>query len=166
MNKKTAIVADKFLCDGEEIAYDVSFTLPAIELSTADIQAMGTFSVPLVGLMEDMETSITHVGSQKAEAKFNKFGTHNFEFRWVQPAIKETGEVAYESCKAFVKIMPSSTGETGVEMGSGTEIEGTYKTISYRKIVDGEEVYYVDRFAKVFKIGGEDLYSQIANLMK
>jgi len=59
---KGAVVADTVYADNVLVAKDVSFTLPGIEFVTADVQAMGNMTVPLVGLLENMELAITKIG--------------------------------------------------------------------------------------------------------
>ena len=41
------VVADTIYSDGKLVARDVSVTLPEITPMTADLQAMGTFSIPI-----------------------------------------------------------------------------------------------------------------------
>ena len=59
---KGPVVADTVYADSTLVAKDVAFTLPGIEFLTADVQAMGNMTVPLIGLLENMELSITKIG--------------------------------------------------------------------------------------------------------
>lgn len=52
---KGPVVADTVYADSTLVAKDVAFTLPGIEFLTADVQAMGNMTVPLIGLLENME---------------------------------------------------------------------------------------------------------------
>ena len=59
---KGPVVADTVYDGGVLVAKDVAFTLPGIEFLTADVQAMGNMTVPLIGLLENMELAITKIG--------------------------------------------------------------------------------------------------------
>lgn len=47
---KGPVVADTVYDGGVLVAKDVAFTLPGIEFLTADVQAMGNMTVPLIGI--------------------------------------------------------------------------------------------------------------------
>ena len=68
---KGPVVADTVYSNNVLVARDVSFTLPGIEFLTADVQAMGNMTVPLVGLLENMELAITKVGLDDGLKKLN-----------------------------------------------------------------------------------------------
>ena len=65
MVKNGPILANTLYVDNVLSAEDVEFTLPAIEATTADVEAMGTMSFPIWARLEDMEASITKVGLDK-----------------------------------------------------------------------------------------------------
>lgn len=103
---KGPVVADTVYADNTLVARDTSFTLPGIEFLTADVQAMGNMTVPLIGLLENMELSITKIGIDNGLSRMNRLEKQNFEFRWVQNVVKSDGSTATEGCKAFVRTMP------------------------------------------------------------
>ena len=106
LDLKGAVVADTVYDSGVLTAKDTSFTLPAISQMTADLNAMGTMTVPIVGLLENMELSITKIGEDKGLGKMSKLDKHSFEFRWVQNVVKADGSTSPEGCKAFVRTFP------------------------------------------------------------
>ena len=55
MVKNGPILANTLYVDNVLSAEDVEFTLPAIEATTADVEAMGTMSFPIWARLEDME---------------------------------------------------------------------------------------------------------------
>ena len=118
---KGPVVADTVYADSTLVAKDVAFTLPGIEFLTADVQAMGNMTVPLIGLLENMELSITKIGVDNGLRRMNRLKKQSFEFRWVQNVVKSDGSTATEGCKAFVRTMPGSFPELGVEVGSLTD---------------------------------------------
>ena len=162
---KGPVVADTVYADNVLVAKDVAFTLPGIEFTTADVQAMGNMTVPLVGLLENMELAITKVGIDKGLSRMNRLEKQNFEFRWVQNVVKSDGSTSVEGCKAFVRTMPGSIPETGVEIGSAPESENTYNVTRMQIYAAGVEILCVDRLSQILRINGKDYMSKINNLL-
>ena len=162
---KGAVVADTVYADGKLVAKDVSFTLPGAEFLTADVQAMGNMSVPLIGLMENLQLSITKIGIDQGLSKLNRLEKQNLEFRWVQNVVKSDGSVGVEGCKAFVRTMPGSLPELGVEVGSPTEAENTFNVTRQQVYANGKEIMCVDRLSQILRIDGKDYYKNISSLL-
>ena len=165
MDIKGAIVADTVYSDGKLVAKDVSFTLPSVALQTGDVQAMGTMSVPLVGLLEDMELAITKIGIDLGLSKLSRLGKKNIEFRWVQNVVKSDGSSSVEGCKAFVRCMPKSLPGIGVEIGSAAENELTYGVSRLQIYCAGKEYLLVDRLSQKLRIDGKDYMNGITKLL-
>lgn len=162
---KGAVVADTVYADNTLVAKDTSFTLPGLAFLTADVQAMGNMTVPLIGLLENMELAITKIGLDKGLSRMNRLEKQNFEFRWVQNVVKSDGSVSVEGCKAFVRTMPGAFPETGVEVGSAPEQENTYNVTRMQIYANGEEIVCVDRLSQILRINGKDYMKQINNLL-
>lgn len=162
---KGPVVADTVYVDKQLVARDVAFTLPGVEFLTADVQAMGNMTVPLVGLLENMELSITKIGLDDGLKKLNKLESQNLEFRWVQNVVKTDGSQNVEGCKAFVRTLPSATPEIGVEVGSAPEEEITYNVTRLQIYIDGHEYLTVDRLAGILRVNGKDYMNEINNLL-
>lgn len=162
---KGPVVADTVYADNVLVAKDTAFTLPGIEFLTADVQAMGNMSVPLIGLLENMELAVTKIGLDMGLSRMNRLKKQNFEFRWVQNVVKSDGSTSVEGCKAFVRTMPGSFPETGVEVGSASEQENTYNVTRMQIYANGVEVVCVDRLSQILRINGEDYMSKINNLL-
>lgn len=160
-----AVVADTVYADNALVGRDVSFTLPGMQFLTADVQAMGTMSVPLIGLLEHMELTITKIGTDKGLGKMNKLEKQNFEFRFVNNVVKPDGSMANVGCKAFIRTMPASFPETGVEVGAVTEHENTYGVTRMQIYADGEEIMCVDRLNQILRVNGKDYMKEINSLL-
>jgi len=158
---KGPVVADTVYSGGVLVAKDVSFTLPGIEFLTADVQAMGNLTVPLIGLLENMELTITKIGVDMGLSRLSKLEKQNLEFRWVQNVVKSDGSQKNEGCKAFVRTLP----ELGVEVGSATEAENTYNVTRQQIYTNGTEYMCVDRLSQILRINGKDYMSEINNLL-
>ena len=162
---KGPVVADTVYADNKLVAKDVAFTLPGIEFVTADVQAMGNMTVPLIGLLENMELSITKVGMDSGLNRMNRLQKQNLEFRWVQNVVKSDGTQSTEGVKAFVRTLPGSMPEIGVEVGSAPEHELTYNVTRMQIYVGGVEVLCVDRLSQILRVDGKDYMKQISNLL-
>lgn len=101
MDLKGPVVADTVYSDNTLVAKDVSFTLPGLEFMTADVMAMGNMTVPLVGLLENMELTITKIGVDMGLSRLGRLEKQNLEFRWVQNVVKSDGSQGTEGCKGF-----------------------------------------------------------------
>ena len=159
------VVADTVYSDGVLVAKDVAFTLPGIEFLTADVQAMGNLTVPLIGLLENMELAITKIGVDMGLSRLSKLEKQNIEFRWVQNVVKSDGSQKNEGCKAFVRTLPGALPELGVEVGSATEAENTYNVTRQQIYTNGTEYMCVDRLSQILRINGKDYMSEISNLL-
>ena len=146
---KGPVVADTVYSDNVLVAKDTSFTLPGIEFLTADVQAMGTMTVPLIGLLENMELSVTKIGVDNGLSRLNRLD----------------GSQSTEGCKAFVRTLPSNIPEIGVEVGNATEIETTYNVTRLQIYANGVEVLCVDRLNQILRVNGKDYYQSIDNLL-
>ena len=161
IEKRGAIEASTTYCDNRLVACDTTFTLPEITFATAEIQAMGTASLPLLGLLEDMETSITKVGIDKNMALLSTPGVHNIEHRWVQDVVQSDGSVRHEGCKVFLRVLPKTLAPgAGIEIGSASENDLTYAVTRMKLVISGVETLLVDRFAHILRVNGKDYYNK------
>lgn len=162
---KGAVAADTVYDDGQLVANDVAFTLPGISLMSADVKAMGNMSVPVVGLLENMELAITKVGIDKGMTRMNRLEKHNFEFRWVQNVVTSDGSVKTEGCKAFVRTLPGNFPGLGVDVGNATEGETSYGVTRVQIYVGGVEVLLADRLSQILRVNGVDYMKNITSLL-
>ena len=162
---KGPVTADTVYSHNVLVAKDTSFTLPGLEFMTADVQAMGNMSVPLIGLLENMELTVTKIGIDNGLGRMNRLEKQNLEFRWVQTVIKSDGSTSVEGCKAFVRTMPGSFPETGVEVGSAPEQENTYNVTRMQIYANGTEILCVDRLSQILRVNGVDYMKKINNLL-
>ena len=165
MDKHTAVIADKMLVNKAVAAEDVTFELPELALQTADIAAMGTLSLPLVGLLDDMTMTVTRVGVDKGYANTIKLEKLEIEFRWVQDVVAANGTVSHKGCKAFLNCIPQSIPGVSVEIGSASEMQNSYTVTRYQLMYDGAEILLVDRLNQILKINGKDYMADIKKLL-
>lgn len=165
VNKRGPIEANTIYVNDRLVATDLTVTLPEISFMTADIQAMGTMSIPLANAIEDMEMSITKIGVDKDMARLTAPGKKSLEVRWVQDVIKSDGTVDAEGCKAFLTVSPVTLNPgASLEIGSPSENELTYKVFRYKLVVNGEVILLIDRLAHKLEVNGKD-YSKAYDRM-
>jgi phage tail tube protein FII len=150
------VVADSVYSDNQLVARDVAVTLPEVTPMTADIQAMGTLSLPIWQLLEHMETAITKTGVDKGLGALIKPGMKPLEFRWVQTVTDANGTTKNVGCKAFIKGIPNKIPGIGLEVGATSEGEVTIATTRYALFVNGAEMFLIDRLAGIVRIDGVD----------
>lgn len=165
MDRHSAVTADVLLINKAKAAEDVSFELPGVALQTADVQAMGTLSLPLLGLLDDMTLKITKIGIDRGFAEMAKLEKMEMEFRWIQDKINEGGAVAHQGCKAFLNVIPQEIPGVSVELGSASELELTYTVTRYQLFVNGVEILLIDRLNQILRINGKDYMSDIKKLL-
>ena len=165
MDKHTAVLADSLYVDKTKAAEDVSFELPSLALQTADLQAMGTLSLPIAGLLDDMTMTITKIGVDKGYGSMNKLKKMAMEFRWIQDKVNASGDVTHVDYEAFLNVVPQEIPGISVEVGSATELGGTYTVLRYQLYVDGAAVLMVARLNQILKINGVDYMADTKKLL-
>ena len=146
------------------VARDSAITLPEITPMTTDLQAMGTFSLPIWQLIENMETAITKIGVDMGLRDIIKPDMKPLEFRWAQTVTDANGTTKNVGCKAFIKGIPNKIPGIGVTVGEASENECTIATTRYNLFVDGQEVFLIDRLAGIVRIDGKN-YSNFDSLL-
>ena len=159
------VVADTAYCENKLVARDVSVTLPEVTPVTADLPAMGTMSLPIWSLLENMETALTKIGTDMGLAQLIKPDMKPLEFRWAQTVTDANGVTKNVGCKAFIKGIPNKIPSIGVEIGSATENEVTIMTTRYGLFVDGKEMWLIDRLSGICRINGTDYAKGINSLL-
>lgn len=159
------VVADTVYCDNKLVARDVSATLPEVAATTADVQAMGTLSLPVWQLVEHMETAITKIGVDLGFASLIKPDMKTIELRWVQTVTDANGNTKNVGCKAFVKGIPNKIPGVGLEIGAAIEGEITLATTRYSLIVDGKEICLIDKLSGICRINGKDYAGDIGSML-
>ncbi|NLH01182.1 MAG: protoporphyrinogen oxidase [Clostridiales bacterium] len=159
------VVADTAYCDGKLVARDVSLSLPEVTPVTVDISMMGTYSMPIWQLIENMEASITKIGVDEGLRTLIKPDMKPLEFRWVQTITDANGITKDVGCKAFLKGAPNKIPSIGIEVGSASEAEVTISLMRYNLFVAGEEMFLIDRLAGIVRIDGKDYAGDLNSML-
>ena len=158
------VIGTTVYSNGKLVARDTAITLPEITPVTADLAAMGTFSLPIWQLLENLETAITKIGADMGLRELITPDMKPLEFRWVQTVTDANGTTRNVGCKAFIKGIPNKIPGIGVTVGEASENETTIATTRYNLFVDGAEMFLVDRLAGIVRIAGKN-YADINSLL-
>lgn len=150
------VVADTVYVDGKLVARDVAVSLPEVTPATADLSAMGTFTLPIWQLIESMELSVTKIGLDVGLSKAITPDMKPLEFRWVQTVTDANGKTKNVGCKAFFRCIPLNLPSIGLEVGSASEHELRFSVSRYNLFVDGAEAWLIDRLAGIVRVNGTD----------
>lgn len=166
MNKKRgAILATSVYADGKLGADDAEITPPDVEFLTATIQAAGELTVPLAGLVGDMEFGITVSGASADLNILAQPEQHTVVCNAVQQVIGIDGSAKEEQIKytvtGFGKKVPSATAKQG-EASSQSYI---ISCISYKMAVDGEEITNINKLSGDCVVNGKNYGSNIRSLL-
>lgn len=159
------IVANTVYVDNKLVARDVSATLPEVMPVTIDVQAMGTWSLPIWQLLEDMQLTITKIGVDLGLRSMLKPEPLTLEMRFVQTVTDANGATKPVSCKAFMRGIPASMPGIGVAIGEASENEVNYSVTRYQLMVDGTEYALIDRLAGKLKINGKDYAAEVVSML-
>lgn len=159
------VVGSTVYSDGTLVARDAAITLPEVTPVVVDVPAMGTMSIPVWQILENMETTITKIGIDQGLRKLIKPGMKPLEFRWVQIVTDANGNTKNVGCKAFIKGMTNKLPGIGLEVGSQSESDITIATTRYSLYVDGKEIFLIDRLAGIVRIDGKDYAGDISSML-
>ena len=152
--------------EGKCVGRDVTISIPEVTPVIAEVQAMGTTEIPLLGLLEAMEASIKKIGVDNGLTKACTPESKTYEFRWVQTVTDASGSSKQVGCKAVLRAMPKVImAGVDIEPGSTVEAEIPLATTRYVLYVNGAEQLCIDKLAQVLRIDGKDYISGINSLL-
>lgn len=156
VDKRGPVNADTMYCNNALVAEDITVNLPAIEFLTHDFRAMGTMTLPVVGLLNNMEASITKVGIDRGYSQLITPAPIILEYRWVQVVLKADNTTREEGCRAYTRGTPNTIPQIAITPGEAIENEITYAVTRYQLFAGGSEILLVDRIAGILRINGVD----------
>lgn len=165
INISGPVVANTAYVGTKLVARDVAATLPQVTPTTVDVQAMGTLSLPVWQLLENLEATITKIGVDMGLRDMLKPEPLALELRWVQTVTDATGASKNVGLKAFLRGIPNRIPEIGVNVGEASENECGFTLTRYQLMADGVEMFLIDRLAGRLRIAGKDYYSDLNNLL-
>lgn len=147
---------------------NVPITLPSIELETTSINLMGSVDIPDLSRIGNLPLTVTVPIDVPEALELCELGkTVSWLITWCsQEYNSRTGETVAKSysvnATGFITSIPNA------EVNSGAENTGdiTMNLIAYKKncITDNFTAFEIDRGKGIFKINGNDMYSQFSSL--
>lgn len=160
-----AVVADTAYMDGTLVARDLSITLPEVTPLTVDLPMLGTFTMPMWTLFENMQLTVTKIGVDTGISKMIKPESINIELRGVHPIVNADSTTKNAKNKIFLKGISLGVPGFGWEIGSLSENEYNYSCIRYEYQLDGEQVFLIDRAAHQVRVNGKDYFAEIESFL-
>lgn len=159
------VVANTAYVDNTLVARDVAVTLPEVTPQSTDVQAMGTLSLPIWQLIENMEAAITKIGLDKGLRSMLRPEPLALEIRWVQTVTDAGGATKEVGCKSFMRGIPNKIPGVSLTVGEASENEVTMTLTRYQLFVDGQEMFLIDRLAGIVRIAGKDYADALGSLL-
>lgn len=159
------VLANTVYNEGKLVAKDVSFTLPSVTPLTSDFRAMGTLTLPLLGQIEAMESSITKIGVDHGLSGLVKMEAKTLEFRFVQDVRTSDASSIQRGCKAFLRVIPKNIPGLTIDPGNISENELTFAVTRYQLFINGQEQWLIDQLNQILRIAGKDYYNDIRSLL-
>lgn len=167
--KSVTVEASSVYVGSTCVGNNLKITLPEVTPSTTDVDGlMGTMSVPLLNTLEDMEATVTKVGTDENTYLLTSPGTKDITAKWVQDRVSSDGTVTPVGCSAQLKCMPKVySPEEELEIGSATESDIAFSVYEYKKTVDGKVVFWVNRLTSTLKVwNGKELKDYSSSFAK
>lgn len=157
MNKSVAIVAQRLLCDGEDIGDSVKMTIPDVEWKTITVENGSSIDVPLFGLTGPMEAAIDlrSVGAGNIP-KLARPGTRKLEARTKAVVFATDGTLKNVERKYFLTAVSKNIPGSELEKGAASNASAKFTVLRTRLVEDGEEIYMVDAANGKVSVGGHD----------
>lgn len=162
---KGAVVGATVYANGDLVAKDVSITLPAVTPLTYSFTAGGTMDLPIHGLTEAMEATITKIGVDLGLLALIKPGVLDLEVRWVQESIDNNGNKTVEGCRAYLKGHSKGAPGVTVTVGESSENPVAIAVTRYRLVVSGKEHLLIDKLKDIYKINGTNIMDKVNSLL-
>lgn len=159
------VVADTVYCDSKLVARDVTVSLPEVVPKTAELPVMGTLTLPIWQLIENMEATITKIGVDEGLKALIKPDMKPLEYRWGQTVTDASGITKTVGCKAFLRGVPNKIPSIGLEVGAASESEVAFSLTRYNLFVDGKEMFLIDRLAGIVRIDGKDYAGDLKSIL-
>ena len=150
--------------DGELTARNCAATLPEVSMTTVELSAGGTVEMPVPGLIDAMEATITLGASDDGFGSLCNPTPHEVELRWAQQMVGKDGKSQMVGYKAFLSAYAKTIPGVSLEVGSAGENEMTLGCTRYRLVKDGEEILLIDQLNGIFKVMGAD-YADYGSLL-
>lgn len=157
---------EKGIAEQFPVAINAEVTLPDLNFPTATANMMGNIDVPNQTALENLQLTIS-LGDHAQSARLRKKGVVTVIIRYAQQISScESGEVSLGGYTITAAGLISGKGGMSLTFGEVPESDLTLSLVRYKVVVDdGTTLCEIDRPAGILKINGEDLRSELRNLL-
>lgn len=160
------LYANKIGGTQELVGKDAQITLPAVRNQTTDAALMGTFTVPILAQLENMEATIHHIGVVSRIASLLGQESIELEMRWIQQVMTSDAAQKAVSGRAYITGYPQTVmPEIDIQPGQSVDLEMVYTVSKYKLVVEGEVLCNIDRVASILEIGGKDYFTDLSSML-
>lgn len=163
--KKGAIVATSVYVDGKLCADDAEITPPDVEFATATLAAAGELTVPIAGLVNDMEFGITVNGIGNNLAMLGQPEQHTIVCNAVQQVIGIGGNVIEEQVKYTVTGYGKKVPSTSTKQGEASSQAYAVSVIAYKQAVNGDVITNVNKLSGDCIVNGKNYGTNTRSLL-
>lgn len=122
----------------------------------------GNVEAVLIGMMDIMTTTMQFRSCTDAAAKLAKPIAHQIDLRVAEQYWDSLGgQRVVQADKYVLKIIPKKTSPGNVTPASPADANGEYSTYYYAAYKDGKQLWEIDQFNYICKIGGIDYMADI-----
>ena len=165
LNINGPVIANTAYASNTLVAKDVDLDLPEVVPQGVDVSAMGTMTIPVWQLLENMEASVNKIGVDQGLTRLLTPEPIDVEFRWVHPVIDANGKTTNVGCKAFLHALPNKLPGISSKVGEAGDLPCTMTVTRYQLFVDGAEMWLIDRLAGIIRIDGKDYMENIESML-
>jgi phage tail tube protein FII len=156
VNIDGAVSGSSMRINGHAAGNNIKIQLPDITSPTADYNVMGTMSLPVPTILDNMEITATKAGFDRNSARLLTYGSNSIEYRWTQMEVAEDGSQKEVFCRAYLRVVCSGAGGLSLEVGSTPESDFTMTVTRYQMFYKDEEMWLIDRMGPTFRVNGVD----------
>lgn len=153
---------DKWQSNSEPSAVDVQVTLPALEFESADVQFMGTLSVPDTTRLGNIQVTAALECDNPKTRRLVGPGLKRWRISWVQNIVWPNQTQTAVGFTVFAAGYVAAVPEGAKELGSASTADYTMNCVSIsKKDSTGYQAYDVDRATGKLIVDGVDYRADV-----
>lgn len=159
-------IASSVYVNGEQRGLNVACSLPEIAYATIETPAAGgTLELPVPQQIQAMEASVTKNGMDDSFLALIKPEPFDLIINVAQKVTATDGTSRHAHVKSFLRVIPKGIPSHDLTPGENSDRQITFSVLSFRQLVDGEEVLNIDIPKGITNIGGTDYMSDIQSML-
>lgn len=159
-------IASSVYANGEQRGLNVQCSLPEISYATIETQAAGgKLELPVPQQIQAMEASVTKNGMDDSFLAMIKPEPFDLIINVAQKVTESDGTSKHSHIKSFLRVIPKGIPAHEFNPGENSDRQITFSVLSFRQLVDGQEILNIDVPKGICSIGGTDYMSDIRSML-